>query len=504
MVESFLTLETFRKGISNFLKAKQFGNAKNSEMWEALTKAGHEDGRIPSDTTVKDFIDTWTYQAGYPVTTVAKSEENFVKLNQNRFFINPKMSSNLTWIVPISIAYPMSERADFNKISASQWMSKSYLDIELTERPYVINIQQSGFYRVNYDLRNWKDLAKVLKNDHTKIHLLNRAQIIEDSFHLVKANQLDYQIALSLTEYLFEETEFIPWQAAFRSFSFFDLMLNDASTQTEYNHFKEYVIYLLTPLYNRLGFYNRQEDSHFTILYRKSILNWMCKYGYKDAVNQAKAMFALWMRNPSTNQIDINLLEIVYITAIREGGETEWNFLWERFLKSSDQFEKQKLIYALGASTEQQLIIKYLDYTLSGNFQSEDLAYMYESIGAFPTGQQVQFEWMETNWAKLKAKFQQQQFEESVYYMITGYATSANTQTELSRLENFLQEKSSELSSLNTDLNMKLKTAKLNMELTKDSNSSVSNWLKSQVEIFGPEILGKYCELIIFEISIHS
>jgi hypothetical protein len=103
---------------------------------------------------------------------------------------------------------------------------------------------------------------------------------------------------------------------------------------------------------------------------------------------------------------------------------------------------------------------------------------------------------METNWAKLKAKFQQQQFEESVYYMITGYATSANTQTELSRLENFLQEKSSELSSLNTDLNMKLKTAKLNMELTKDSNSSVSNWLKSQVEIFGPEILGKYCELI--------
>jgi hypothetical protein len=51
---------------------------------------------------------------------------------------------------------------------------------------------------------------------------------------------------------------------------------------------------------------------------------------------------------------------------------------------------------------------------------------------------------------------------------------------------------------------MKLKTAKQNMELTKDSNSSVSNWLKSQVEIFGPEILGKYCELIIFEISIHS
>jgi aminopeptidase N len=491
MVEGFLTLETFRTGISNFLRAKQFQSAKSFELWEALTKAGHEDGQIPLDITVKDFTDSWTYQPGYPVTTVVKSEESFVKLKQNRFFLNPRMSSNLTWDIPISIVYPMSEGADFSKTSPSEWMlkSKTYLYLELTERPYILNIQQTGFYRVNYDARNWKDLANVLKNFHTKIHLLNRAQIIEDSFHLARAKQLDYQIALSLTEYLFEETEFIPWQAAFRSFSFFDLTLNDASTQTEYSYFKQYVIYLLTPMYNRLGFNNRQIDSYFTILFRRSVLNLMCQYGHKDAVNQARAMFVLWMRNPAMNKIDINLLDIVYITAIKEGGETEWNFLWERFLKSSDPSERQKMSHALGATKKQQLVIKYLDYTLSGNFQFEDLTYMYESIGAFETGQQVQFEWMQTNWAKLRGKFQQEHFESIVYYIITGYVTSARTQTELSILESFLQQKSSELSSISTELNMMVETAKLNMQWTLGSKPAVSIWLKTQVET---SFSGKY------------
>ena len=484
MVESLLTLETFKRSISNFWKAKQFKNAKSFELWDNLTMAGHEDETISYDFTIKDFIDSWTLVPGYPVTTVVKSEGSFVKLKQSRFLTDLKVSSNLTWMIPINIVYPMSLTADFNKTSVSQWMLKSakYLNIELIERPYIINIQQTGFFRVNYDTRNWNDLANLLKSNHTKIHLLNRAQIIEDSFHLVQANQLDYKIALTLTEYLFKETEFLPWQAAFRSFSFFDLMLKDLSTQTEYGHFKEYVIYLLTPMYKRLGFYSRQEDLHFTILFRRSVLNWMCHYGHKESIVQARAMFTNWMRNPSLNKIDINLLDIVYITAIREGGEPEWNFLWERLLSSTDQSERQKLIYALAASLNRYSIIKYLDYTLSGNFQSEDLTYIYESIGTFATGQQVQFEWMQTNWAKLKVKYQEE-FKTFAYYMITGYAASANSQTKISQLENFLQQKSSELSSsLSTDLNMKLEMAKLNMKWTTESKSSISKWLKTEVE----------------------
>ena len=41
----------------------------------------------------------------------------------------------------------------------------------------VANVQQTGFYRGNYDERNWKMLADLLLADHARVHRINRAQV---------------------------------------------------------------------------------------------------------------------------------------------------------------------------------------------------------------------------------------------------------------------------------------------------------------------------------------
>jgi aminopeptidase N len=48
------------------------------------------------------------------------------------------------------------------------------------------NIQQYGFYRVNYDDDNWNALLRQLRTDHTVIHPINRAQIINDAWNLAR------------------------------------------------------------------------------------------------------------------------------------------------------------------------------------------------------------------------------------------------------------------------------------------------------------------------------
>lgn len=48
--------------------------------------------------------------------------------------------------------------------------------------------------------------------------------------------------------------------------------------------------------------------------------------------------------------IQPNLKDMVYCTAIANGGEEEWNFAWEKFLASNVAAEKRKLIYALGCT----------------------------------------------------------------------------------------------------------------------------------------------------------
>lgn len=78
-----------------------------------------------------------------------------------------------------------------------------------------------------------------LKNNHTNIHEINRAQIIDDALSLARSTQkeyLSYDIALGLTEYLKDEESYLPWSAASNAFSFLNTKLS--SDKETYNYFK--------------------------------------------------------------------------------------------------------------------------------------------------------------------------------------------------------------------------------------------------------------------------
>ena len=63
-------------------------------------------------------------------------------------------------------------------------------------------------FRVNYDEKNWKLLAKQLDEDHESIHVLNRAQIIDDSLNIARAGVLDYKVGNDLLRRFFFPASF--------------------------------------------------------------------------------------------------------------------------------------------------------------------------------------------------------------------------------------------------------------------------------------------------------
>jgi len=50
-----------------------------------------------------------------------------------------------------------------------------------------------------------------------KIHILNRAQIIDDAYALMMRKQFDISIFFELTSYLSQETDYIVWYVTFRN-----------------------------------------------------------------------------------------------------------------------------------------------------------------------------------------------------------------------------------------------------------------------------------------------
>merc|ERR1739838_671634 len=139
-------------------------------------------------------MDTWTVQMGYPVVKVQRDyASGGAMADQDRFLLTPANPQHLlqdnasyTWWVPISWTTP---ELGFDTTYPSDWLdpARAGTDTALSlsglevSQPLIVNVQQTGFYRVNYDLENWNLLADQLIDNHTSIHRVNRAQIIDDA-----------------------------------------------------------------------------------------------------------------------------------------------------------------------------------------------------------------------------------------------------------------------------------------------------------------------------------
>ena len=114
MLESTVGDEVLRNGLSKYLKTHKFGNAVTDDLWQAISDAWDEykqDNLVsrktnvthhPSKTsrlfsvsdnndkeygfTVKELMDTWTLQTGYPIVTFTQQNDtNIYTIDQQRF-----------------------------------------------------------------------------------------------------------------------------------------------------------------------------------------------------------------------------------------------------------------------------------------------------------------------------------------------------------------------------------------------------------------------------------
>ena len=86
MLEAFLSEDTFRRGLRGYLNTHAYGNARTDDLWAALTKQARAEGK---DVDVKEVMDTWTRQMGYPVVSLSRDGAK-VKATQERFLYNPR------------------------------------------------------------------------------------------------------------------------------------------------------------------------------------------------------------------------------------------------------------------------------------------------------------------------------------------------------------------------------------------------------------------------------
>lgn len=476
MLRHVIGERTFQLGLRKYLDTYKYKNANHEELWSCLTTQAHQDVVLPTNTTISTMMKSWTTKAGYPViTAVADYNLGRVNVTQKRFLysLDESNDAKADWWVPISNT--TQANPDFRNTDPHFWLrgEESGSFVLNTNGWWLLNINQTGYYIINYDEENWKRLSRKFMD----LPPIIRTQLIIDSMNLARANLLDYGIPLKLIStigHLDRDITYVPLYVGFHNLEFlYDILANTPA----FGNFDRFVQSTFRYAYDKVGFNETSWDNYLTQMIRIKVLEWACKSPDSKCVNEARHYF----RNLMNNNINVspNVRLIAYCAAIREGGEAEWNFALRRYETTNLLSEKNILLKALGCSSKRWVLAKYLSMIITNNTtirkQDGDVAFI--AVAKNIIGNQLAFEFLRNNWNDI-ANYFGGTFER-VGAMIKSLAPLLNSRQQLEQLKQFKDEVKNNLGANGGAFDQCIEIVKHNVEWMRRSYKSVEIWLET-------------------------
>ncbi|XP_050072636.1 aminopeptidase N-like [Anopheles maculipalpis] len=363
MMRHVLGEENWKAGLNTYLTDRALSVAVDEQLYTALQSAIEGKGVLPNGVTVAQIMRTWTNEAGYPVLNVRRSyDSGDVIISQERFYSDRKVPNTNIWMIPYN--YVQQARADFNEFDDFQWLATKAARIETTVPAtewIIFNKQEVGYYRVNYDDRNWELITNALIDNYAAVHRLNRAQLIDDAYWLARSGRLDLRIALRLMTYLRGELEYAPWTAANVALSYFNSRLRGTEN---YHDFVLFVDALIENIYGLLTI--DAVSPNDTLLHKylvQTISTWACSLGYKDCLERTGALLRA-EASGTGSPVHPDIATVTYCYGMRTTGESEYQYVYRKMMDSKNLAERTMLIDALGCSNNTEYLTAFISTAL--------------------------------------------------------------------------------------------------------------------------------------------
>ncbi|XP_075168089.1 membrane alanyl aminopeptidase [Haematobia irritans] len=371
MVRHVMGEENFKNSLREYLSTYQYQNTVPSNLFTVWKKY------IPA--TFQEYADTlfttFTEQVGYPVVTFNLTSDKTLVISQKRFLLKEDGANpDLLYTVPIT--YTTNATKDFQDTTPKLFIRNTATPTTVTlpnSVSWVLgNIQETGYYRVNYDTKTWHNIHHTLTSSNWgDIHELNRAQIVDDLFNLARAGVIDYDLALDILMYLQTETNYLPWTAAFNGYNYLMIRLG-----TDTSDFAHYIRELTSKAYNELGFDEKANDTTLDIYNRAKILSWACKFGRSDCISKSQELF----KNLDNKPVPVNIRSAVYCTAMREATEADFDKLFNKYLTETVATETTLLLNSLGCVKDSKLVAKFYNIILTDQVRRQDKSSALSSL----------------------------------------------------------------------------------------------------------------------------
>ncbi|CAN8014508.1 unnamed protein product [Ixodes persulcatus] len=479
MFDSFLSTHALCKCFKTLLVMQRYKTISQNDFWAEISKENSQSFVTPS------LVKCWTKNVGYPLITLSRSYgQNLAVVRQDEYNPNP---SGLLWNIPIT--YTDGEKMQFQDNPDVFWLTtkegKNHTSSTLLNSRdrfvpkdddwLILNLRGYGYYRVNYDARNWNLIIMELNTYHTNIDVLNRARIIDDLFDLADMSILPYGTALHASEYLRREKEIIPWLTVLKKWQYIEAMLGGG---TIIEKWKLFIIRLLIHHVHSFKWSNIVEDNEKRHL-RRIHYAWACKYKYAPCVIEARHAFNYFRRSePRSKRLLVGHQVTVFCTVIEDGGEDEWQALYELLSHASSPVERINIIVSLGCSKNPSTLRRYFQVFTPTHMIAVPL--IFEETSRRSTfGRAAASEFVLENSDALKVMY-----PEIFGDILVAVFSNINTMAELRKVTNLFKQHGASLDAHKAALERIKESANRNVHWVMNHYAEVSRWLKRDVTEF--------------------
>ena len=387
MLEQYLGAEAFRDGIRLYLRRHAYANAETTDLWDALEESTKE--------PVRALMDTWIFQAGYPLISVEKGPRG-LRLNQQMFrYLQDGSDQERKWHVPIFLRAGTKTGV----IEKTILLADGEQTVELGDTVdwAVVNAGGHGFYRVRYGA----DLFDSLKHGlQVRLSAVERFGLVNDTWASTLAGLTSLIDYLSLIDLLSDENDVNVWTTVIGSGHHLERILDDPQCATLAKRLRT----LLGPAVARFGWTPRQGESDLESQLRGDLINALGTLGDdKGCQERARELFALYEKSPDI--VERNLIPALIAIVAHTGTAADYDKFYGRFKNAQTPQEETRFLFALANFRLPELIDRTLDLTINGEVRTQNSPYLMRGILLNKPARVKAWVFMKAHWEEMLRQY---------------------------------------------------------------------------------------------------
>lgn len=318
MLYNYLGGENFRNGMKIYLNRHKYGNAKTEDLWDALEEA--------SKKPVRNMMNTWTKQKGFPVISVNQSQDGnnrILNLKQEKFCSDgklPDIEKHIYWMAPVTFVTSSSPTTVVHEILFSTSNSSVTIPNVGADDWIKLNQDAIGVYRVHYSREMLHQLFPAIES---KVLLsLDRLELQNDLFALVQAGKSRSIEVLKMLTAFKHEDDYAVWSSIDSCLDKFNVLLSHTDFQQALHAFG---CNLMTPIHAKLGWHPKPNESHMDTLLRTLVIRRLAVFHDCNVLERAETLFRRHVSG--VEAITADLRSAIYISVAQSQSKDTFNEL---------------------------------------------------------------------------------------------------------------------------------------------------------------------------------